>query len=677
MRSNKLPIFNSRLNLDVFFKDRKALLPLVLLMQVWLIHYASAGSELDYLAHTPTPKDHNTTVNPSSAVSLSWVPASLAVWQRLYLGTTAGLDERNFIAQKAGDATYHLYTPGFASGQTYYWRIDTIDSDNQVHTGTAWTFTTLSFKASSPNPSDGAKWIPSDAVTLSWQSGLNATQHEVFLGTSQADVAAGKSSTYLATLVGNDSQSLDLGKLQNKTLYYWRVDEIQKDGTVTNGDLWHFTTLAGQGGIQGRYYDNSDLAGAPVLTRIDEAIDLDFGEQSPAENLPSDGFSIQWVGELEVSVTGIYTFTIVADDGVRLWIDDQRLINDWTAGPVRTLTVTTPFSEAQSHSLRVDYFDAEGQAQIRLLWQGPDQTEQVIPSGPIQPPYNAYGPGPARAQTQVRQDRDLSWKRGYKALQHDVYFGSSKSAVAQAQTGTQGVYRGRLWTTGLEIGALAWNTTYYWRVDEVNDQSEDSPWTGQVWSFTTADHVIVDDFEDYNDVYPDRIFETWIDGSGYKLPIVMPGNGSGATVGHLDKPYAEETIVHQGLQSMPLIYDNSISPWYSEAERTLTAAQDWSQRSGHVLTSLQVAFHGAQTNTPEDLYLGLEDNQGRNQVLSHPDNPDALLEDGWAVWTIPLTSFSAIDLTKVTRIFIGVGNRETPLPGGSGILYIDDIGLHE
>jgi regulation of enolase protein 1 (concanavalin A-like superfamily) len=110
----------------------------------------------------------------------------------------------------------------------------------------------------------------------------------------------------------------------------------------------------------------------------------------------------------------------------------------------------------------------------------------------------------------------------------------------------------------------------------VNDASADSPWKGAVWSFTTADFIVVDDFESYVDEEVGRIFQSWIDGWGYTTPAPgNPGNGTGSTVGYTDAPFAERSIVHGGGQSMPFDYNNIIQPYYSETDRTFDTAANW------------------------------------------------------------------------------------------------------
>ncbi len=113
-----------------------------------------------------------------------------------------------------------------------------------------------------------------------------------------------------------------------------------------------------------------------------------------------------------------------------------------------------------------------------------------------------------------------------------------------------------------------WGQQYFWRVDEINGDGSIS--RGFVWSFTLTDYLIVDDFESYDDEegMDTRIYETWIDGWTAAVK-------NGATVGNWDPPFAEQTIVHGGRQSMPIDYNNVDPPFYSEAYREFSPLQDW------------------------------------------------------------------------------------------------------
>ncbi|MFC1635172.1 hypothetical protein ACFL5Z_10040, partial [Planctomycetota bacterium] len=176
------------------------------------------------------------------------------------------------------------------------------------------------------------------------------------------------------------------------------------------------------------------------------------------------------------------------------------------------------------------------------------------------------------------------WKAGDDAAQHDVYFGLAKDAVENADTSdASGIYRGRQNAMNYTPPeGVEWSGgPYYWRVDEVNTDGTISK--GRVWVFTVVDFILVEDFEDYtdNDADGEAIWQHWIDGFG------VPGNG--AQVGYLLPPYAEQTIVHSGTQSMPLLYDNTAGVTNSEAVLALTAPRDWTK---HGLEDLTLWFRG-------------------------------------------------------------------------------------
>jgi hypothetical protein len=170
----------------------------------------------------------------------------------------------------------------------------------------------------------------------------------------------------------------------------------------------------------------------------------------------------------------------------------------------------------------------------------------------------------------------------------------------------------------------------------------------------------VDDFESYTDDEGSRIYETWIDGWT---------NGTGSTVGYVQAPFAEQAIVHSGNQSMPLDYNNVKAPFYSEAEREFSPAQDWTVNS---LDTLSLFVRGEAGNGAGKLYLAIEDSAGKSAVVINPD-PAAVNAGVWTEWKIPLSSLTGVNLSKVKRLYLGVGDRDAPVAGGSGRLYIDDI----
>jgi len=228
---------------------------------------------------------------------------------------------------------------------------------------------------------------------------------------------------------------------------------------------------------------------------------------------------------------------------------------------------------------------------------------------------------------------------------------------------------------------LEWGKTYYWRVDEINPANADSPWKGCVRSFTTADFLLVEDFESYTNEVGSRVFEKWVDGIGYSMPEPgHPGNGTGASVGHdiwsvESKHYngsiMETDDVHGGYLAMPLYYNNTASPYRSEAERTWTVAQDWTSNGVDTVT-LYVMGNPGNGVTP--LYVAIEDAAGHVGVVSHPD-AEVVTKLGWTEWNIPASEFTAagVSMTAVKKMYIGLGSRTAATPDGTGMILVDDI----
>jgi internalin A len=293
----------------------------------------------------------------------------------------------------------------------------------------------------------------------------------------------------------------------------------------------------------------------------------------------------------------------------------------------------------------------------------------------------------------VTQTPVIRWTAGAYAALHDVYFGQDEQLVADATPADTDIYRGRQELDTVMYGpeALQWGTTYYWRIDEVNfvtveneDGTEDVneiAWKGQTWSFTTAEFVVVDDFELYtnNRDAGQAVFQAWIDGLGFSKPEPNnPGNGTGSIVGHdiwtQGTPYktiAETGIIHGGRQSMPLYYNNADEPYYSQTNRTWPVPQDWTVNR---MDTFELYFRGASDNDPGQLYLSMEDDAGQIAVMTNPDT-DAVLSEQWQKWSIPLADLTAsgVDFVAIRKLSIGAGDLDNPQPGGVGIVYIDDI----
>jgi hypothetical protein len=485
-------------------------------------------------------------------------------------------------------------------------------------------------KASRPEPPDGAIH-PDTWVSLGWRAGDFAVSHDVYFGENLDDVNNGAEGTFQGNqvttfiVVGFPGFPYPDGLVPGTT-YYWRVDEVNEaePNSPWKGDVWSFMIPP-----KTAYYpDPADAA---------ESIAVDV--------------TLSWTGGFGAKLHTVYfgdNFDDVTNAAGGL---PQGAIN-YNPGPLKL---------AQTYYWRVDEFDAIDTYKGDV-WSF--TTEGAVGN-----------PNPANGAVDITQMPLLTWAPGLGAS-HEIYFGTDKEAVKNADT-TSPEYKGTgiLGSESYDPGMLEWNTTYYWRIDEANNTNSDSPWTGPLWSFTTANFLIIDDFEDY-DAGDNQIWYAWKDGLGYGVPGTdpyYPGNGSGSAVGDENTPsYTEETIVHGGNQAMPLFYDNNKQGFfkYSEAELTLTYPRDWTENGVNRLT---IWFRGDSANAAEPLYVALNGN-----AIVTNDNPNAAQVDTWTEWNIDLQAFAdqGVNLANVNTIALGLGNKNNPLAGGSGTMYFDDIRLY-
>jgi hypothetical protein len=147
-------------------------------------------------------------------------------------------------------------------------------------------------------------------------------------------------------------------------------------GTPSTGvnPIWVEVVVASSGttvtgGWKAEYYANRDLRGTPALSRRDLAVDFSWDNGSPDLALPADGFSARWTGATRFD-QAIYRFRVVVDDGARLWVDGNLLIDAWATGSSREITQDIGLTRGE-HTLRLEYFEGRGRASVRLFWEKP------------------------------------------------------------------------------------------------------------------------------------------------------------------------------------------------------------------------------------------------------------------------------------------------------------------
>jgi len=479
--------------------------------------------------------------------------------------------------------------------------------------------------AFSPDPADGSLHMDT-WVTLSWRPGDYAVSHDVYMSddydevssaTPDSDVFRGNQITtfFVAGFPGFPYPD----GLVPGTTYYWRIDEVNESNSESpwKGDVWSFSI--------------------PPKTAYDPN--------------PADGTEVADPNSVTLSWTpgfGAILHTVCFGD-------DYDQVNDAASGITAGAASYSPgpLERRKIYYWRVDEFDAI-ETYKGDVWS-------------FTTPGAVGNPQPAHNAADVPLNAILTWTPADSAALHEFYFGTDKETVRNANSGSP-EYKGSqaLGAESYDPGLLEANTTYYWRVDEVDGQG--NVLTGPLWIFTTGSFLLVDDFENYtdDDTAGKAIWQTWIDGFGLA--------DNGAQVGYLMPPYAEQTIVHGGSQSMPLLYTNEAGVTNSEVSMTLTAPRDWTEGS---VSELSLWFRGDSGNAAEPLYVAVSNSSGTPAVVAY-DDPSAATIRSWTQWLVPLQAFAdqGINLADVDKIGIGLGTKAgMAAPGGSGTIYIDDIRL--
>jgi len=566
-------------------------------------------------ATDPVPEDGATA--PSTAIRLEWVPGMLSSSSNVYFGETFE-DVNNATTTDPAylDSTtegFFLvgseepYPTGLTVDKTYYWRIDAVGSEN-VWKGKVWSFYVPPKTASNPSPVNGSLFAEPNFldpdVILSWYPAADATSYHVYFGDDLDAVQAGTGGTDQGTVTDPNYDPNSM--LEFDKTYYLRVDA--SDGTTTYpGEVWSFTTtIEGLGRVGFDMWENIDGA---TLDNLEEApaypdnptwSDV-LTEFATADSI-GDDYGARIYGWLYAPLTGDYTFWLSCADEGELWLstDDepenvQLLAAERVWGWYNAFSHQSdpiPLIGGNKYYIMAIWKENDLWDHCQVAWQGAGIRDQEIIQGCYLSPYEpviAFGEVPHDGDTNIKQTPTLSWKPGKYAASSNLYFGLDPNSLNQIATRPLGSEYYKIATH------LQNNQTYYWRIDEVNSLHPDGPWIGEVWSFTVANYTVLDDFEDYNDTSPDRIFDTWKDGWGVAT--------NGSQVGYGTAPFAERTIVNSGLQSMPFFYNNTGSAAYSEAVRSFDAPlSDWTREGVQTLTLFFRGYPAEFVEDPDGTY---------------------------------------------------------------------------
>ncbi|MBN2180852.1 MAG: discoidin domain-containing protein [Sedimentisphaerales bacterium] len=517
-------------------------------------------------------------------------------------------------------------------------------------------------------------------VVLGWTPAEFASSHDVYLGTVFKDVNEADAGSPLLVGPGQDANSYDAGRLEFGQTYYWRIDEVNNANSASpwKGMVWSFTIepLA-------RPISAGDIIATASSQDPDQGPENTINESGLVDDLHSTQTTDMWAtaesqalpawiqyefdkpyqlhemlvwnynGPSFLTALGLQNVTVeYSTDGVD-WIinDNVSVFNQATGKNDYTANTTVPFGNVSVKFVKItattnwsgNFLEQYGLSEVRFMY---------IPS-------SAREPEPEDGASGVDINAILDWQAGREADEHNIYISADEQAVIDGTVAPVTVAEAGYGPLSLDLG-----TTYYWRVDEVNNANVTPIWQGSTWSFTTSNYRIVDDFESYNDIPQGEegsnlVYLTWID--GYDTPST-----NGSTMGYTSGISLETTIVHGGKQSVPLMYNNTtagISKVTANAG-ALPGDSDWTIGSPEQLVLW--VYGSADNNSSTDrMYVEIG---GVKKIFSG----DIALEQ-WQDFPIDLASLG-INLGNVGTVTIGL--EKTGSAGGSGMVFIDDILLY-
>jgi hypothetical protein len=172
----------------------------------------------------------------------------------------------------------------------------------------------------------------------------------------------------------NETFTVVLGTPTNAT----RGSIFQSTATIVNDDVSTPPPIGGNG-LLAQYFDNSDFTNLK-LTRTDAAVNFNWGSGTPDPSLGADTFSVRWTGQVQPLYSERYTFHTTSDDGVRLWVNNQLIIDRWVNQSPREWSGSIDLVAGQKYDIKMEYYENTGGAVANLSWSSPSQAKQIIPT---------------------------------------------------------------------------------------------------------------------------------------------------------------------------------------------------------------------------------------------------------------------------------------------------------
>ena len=650
-------------------------------------------------ARDPDPRDGEIGV-PPSLEKVKWTPGAYAVSQDVYFGT----DANNLTVACSGlasDVCECNIPAGYVPLETYtdyYWRVDTDNGALPTTTGDVWTFQT-------------------EAIVF--EDNFNAPWDFVVDGPGKWDgVLYGDGVTDLV-IMADDPCYIDELHIRSGNSYWgfpwdplgpFLYKEVYGDFTAT-AKVTYYPGLFEPNNVGAIYNTNCGIMARAELaeaetdpndpTPEEDWVSIDFFPIWDCGNFvrdTNDGFRLEVCQNGKIWESDVYlrlsrmgnTFIFETSADGNEWVEmacSPRERPDFEGLTLQVGLHHATFATVAS-SIAFDDFRL-----VREPWP------------------NSRGARPANNAVNVAINTKLNWTVGdfvQATNGHEVYLGTDEAAVTDANSSSHpGVSYWKVNGPPIDPGLLKLGMEYFWRVDEVNELN--TIWTGDVWSFTCADYITVDDFEGYSNRID--LFATWKDGgSGFPYNIT---SGSNVTLSseidprYYSVPWGRPGVeapgpVYEGADAMQFAYDNDgatcryypgewedcyYPPCFSEASAQVSKLPTISNWSYENIKSLSLAYFGDPCNivgAADQMYITIEDGDTDKATVRYGSDPyedmNDLKKPKWQEWNIEMQRFvnanGQINLDNIKKVYIGFGDKDSPTCEGSGIVYFDNIRLN-
>ncbi len=316
---------------------------------------------------------------PGGVPSVSASGTSNAIVWALQTDTWASSGPAVLHAYNATNLLQELYNSSMnlgrdSPGAALKWTVPVI-ANGKVYVGAEYGLSVYGNGYFLPTPSmapNGGLFTNTVTITLS-----DATAGTTIYYTLDGSVPATNSILYTAPIVLTKSAELQAIAIL--------------PGAVNSGVVSAmFINSAGIGtgtGLTGAYYANQNetFNGSPTLVRVDPTINFNWNTVSPAPGIALTNYTVRWTGSVAPRFSETYTFSATADDGVRLWVNGQEIVNGWVVQAPKTYTGSIALQAQQLYNLRMDYFQAGGGAVAELQWNSPSTPLAVVPQAQLYP----------------------------------------------------------------------------------------------------------------------------------------------------------------------------------------------------------------------------------------------------------------------------------------------------